>query len=145
MKSEKGITLISLTVYIIAMLIIIGILAVVSKYFYTNMSDVKENIEPHTEYTTFNSYFTDEVNHEGIEVLECEKNYIVFSNGVQYTFVEANEGIYKNKVKICRGVKKCEFYYEKNGEKDTVTVTVNFGKGDRTTTYTLKWYIGKLM
>lgn len=138
MKSEKGITLISLTVYIIAMLVVLGILAVISRYFYANMSDVKENVEPYTEYTAFNSYFTDEINHEGIQVLECEKDHIVFSNGVQYTFIEENEGIYRDKVKICRGVKKCEFIYELKEGKSTITVNLNFGKENRNITYTLK-------
>ena len=138
MKSEKGITLISLTVYIIAMLVVLGILAVISRYFYSNMSDAKENVEPYTEYTAFNSYFTDEINHEGIQVLECEKDHIVFSNGVQYTFIEENEGIYKDKVKICRGVKKCEFSYELKDGKSTITVNLNFGKENRNITYTLK-------
>ena len=110
MKSERGVTLTSLIVYIIAMLLVVGILAVISRYFYRNINNINESIEPHTEYTTFNSYFTDEVNHNGIKVLDCEttedktESYIFFDNGVQYTFIQENEGIYRNKVKMCKAM-----------------------------------------
>ena len=46
------------------------------------------------EYTTFNSYFSDEVNHSNIKIVKCytgttggEQNYIIFNNGVQYTYI----------------------------------------------------------
>ena len=64
MKSQKGITLISLTVYVIVMLIVIGIIAVVSGAFFKSVKDANFYNDPLTEYTTFNSYFSDEVNHK---------------------------------------------------------------------------------
>lgn len=138
MKSERGVTLISLTVYIITMLIVIAILSVISKYFYSNINNVNSNIEPLTEYTEFNSYFTGEVNHKNIEVLEYSTNYIVFSNSVQYTFVPENKAIYQNNVKICKGVENCEFSYTVENDKKIVTVKLNFGQEDKIAKYVLK-------
>ena len=112
MKSQKGITLISLTVYIIVMMIVVAIVAVVSGYFYTNINAVSDRANPLTEYTKFNSFFAEEANQKNRKILECktkfkenneakrvENSYIVFDNGVQYTFIAENRGIYRNKVK----------------------------------------------
>ena len=71
MKSERGITLISVTVYIIAITILIGVITVISRYFYTNTKSVSQSIDPVTQFTKFNTFFSDEVNHENIKVLEC--------------------------------------------------------------------------
>ena len=121
MKNEKGVTLISLTVYIIVMALVVGVLAIITTFFYKNTIDIKD-IDPITEYITFNTFITDEINHSNIKVLECKDNYIVFSNGVQYTFIPANKGIYRNKVKICRGIENCSFETGKEGENDVVRV-----------------------
>ena len=63
MKSQKGITLISLTVYVIVMAIVVGVVAIISTFFYSNINDTNVDINPITEYTKFNSFFSDEVNH----------------------------------------------------------------------------------
>ena len=38
MKSEKGVTLSSLIIYVIAMVIVVSIIAVMTKYFYGNVN-----------------------------------------------------------------------------------------------------------
>lgn len=147
MKSEKGITLISLTVYLIAMVIVVAVVAVVSGYFYKNTKGLKENIDPIGEYTKFNAFFSEELNHENIKVLECntknkqteqKESYIVFDDGVQYTFIKENKGIYRNKVKICREIEDCDFTYEIINGKAVVIVNFTAGNKTRNTTYTLK-------
>ena len=105
MKSQKGITLISLTIYIIVMVIVVTVVALISNYMFKNMNSVSEAIDPLTEYIRFNSFFTDEVNTTGIKILDCQDDYILFDNNVQYTFVEANEAIYLNKAKKAKSGK----------------------------------------
>lgn len=68
MKNEKGVTLISLTVYVIVMALVVGVLAIITTFFYKNTIDIKD-IDPITEYTTFNTFITDEANHANIKVL----------------------------------------------------------------------------
>lgn len=139
MKSQKGITLISLTVYIIVMVIVVAIVSVISAYFYTNINSVSDIITPMTEYTKFNSFFSDEANHTNIKVLECKENYIVFDNGVQYTFVAENKGIYRNKVKIAKEVESCTFEYKIKNGKNVVVINLKIGDTDiRSVEYTLK-------
>lgn len=139
MKSQKGVTLITLTIYIIVMTIVIAIISLISTYFYNNTHALADTIDPLTEYTKFNSFFTDEVNHNNIKIIECEQNYIVFDNGVQYMFVPENKGIYRNQVKVCRNVKNCTFGQKIQNGKNIVTVTLEIEKGQaKTLEYTLK-------
>jgi Tfp pilus assembly protein PilE len=144
MKSQKGVTLISLIIYIIVMAIVVAVMATISKYFYTNTSKANNDINAIAEFTKFNNYFTEEINHEGIKVLKCEttdedkyESYIVFSNGVQYSFISANEGVYRDKAKICSGVTKCKFSYEVIEGKDIVKVEFQAGENLQEISYTL--------
>ena len=145
MKSQKGVTLISLTIYVIVKAIVVGILSVITTFFYHNTKDFRD-INPMLEYTTFNSYFSDEVNHSNIKIVKCytgttddEQNYIIFNNGVQYTYIPANKGIYRNKVKICRNIEQCEFSEKIEKGKTIITLTFKAEGGElKTIDYTLK-------
>ena len=70
MKSEKGITLVSVIIYVIAMLIIVTVVSVITSYFYKNINvgTLKENLNQ--EYTKFNSFFIEEVNRKGNKIIE---------------------------------------------------------------------------
>lgn len=139
MKSQKGITLISLTIYIIVMAIAIAIISVISMYFYTNTSTLSKTINPLTEYTKFNSFFSDEMNHSNLKILACEPNYIVFDNGVQYTYIQENQGVYRNQVKICSDVQKCEFQNKIKNGKNVVAIMIKIGTSqEKNVDYTLK-------
>ena len=143
MKSEKGITLISITRYVIVLAIVIGVMAILSRFFYSNMNNINSSIDPITEYTKFNSFFSDEVNHKNIKILqsgttEDGQNFIVFSNGIQYTYIPDNKAIYMNKVKIAKGVDECTFTEDIKNGKTIINVNFKAGDKERNTTYTLK-------
>lgn len=151
MKSQKGVTLVSLTVYVIVMAIVIGILATITTFFYKNVNDVNAEIDPIAEYTTFNSYFSDEINHPNIKIVKCmtntnnstvnsagnSQNYIVFSNGVQYTYVPENKGIYRNEVKIGRNIDICTFEEKIENGKSIIMVHFESGTIKKDIEYTL--------
>lgn len=138
MKNQKGITLISVTVYVLGLTVMIAVIATVSSYFYSNTHSVADNINPLTEYTKFNSFFSEEVNHSNIKVLECKEDFIVFDNDVQYTYVAENKGIYRNEVKVARDVESCSFdYLIKNG-KDVIIINVTMRNSqEKSIEYTL--------
>lgn len=139
MKSQKGITLISLTIYIIVMVIVVTVVALISNYMFKNMNSVSEAIDPLTEYIRFNSFFTDEVNTTGIKILDCQNDYILFDNNVQYTFVAENEAIYLNKAKIAKNVTNCKFSITENDGKKQINVQITLDDNEtKSTTYTLK-------
>lgn len=128
MKSEKGVTLSSLIIYVIAMSIIIGTIAAITNYFYGNINGLTDRTEGSKQYTEFNSYFVNEVNKRGNIVLTDLLNSngetkIVFSSGNQFKFVES--AIYFNKIKICKDVTSCSFVFDEQTNKITVTMQIN--------------------
>ena len=156
MRTEKGVTLITVTIYIIVMLIMISIITVLTSYFYKNVDIQSISQNFNQQYTKFNSYFVKEVNKRGNKVVDIQsvsipkdeeenaetnttqQNYIVFSSGNQYTYIPKNQGIYMNKVKIAQNITGCTFatHKEENG-KTTVTVTILGDNFERETNYTL--------
>lgn len=147
MKSEKGVTVISVTVYIIAMLLAVTVIGMLTGFFYKNIDISSNNSEINKQYTKFNAYFTDEVNIKGNAVSEMkiidegtenEISLIVFSSGNQYTFIKQNKGIYFGHTKIATNIEECKFEKQENNGKTTITVKIVAENLDRTTTYTLK-------
>ena len=137
MKSEKGVTLITLTIYILVTTVVVGIIVVVPGVIMKRLSDADFYNDPIAEYSAFNSYFSNQVNHSGIKILECNENYIAFDDGVQYTFVQENRGVYRNQEKICWDIDKCTFSETIENGKVIITVYFKAGGQERTTKYTL--------
>lgn len=146
MQGEKGITLISITIYVIVMLIVVSVITVLTSYFYTNIDINSVSEDLNQQYTKFNSYFTEEVNKKGNKLLKIgqiesdtgNQNYIIFSSGNQYTYVPQNQGIYRNQVKIAQNITGCTFSSKKEANgKTTITVTITGKNFEKTTTYTL--------
>lgn len=135
MKTEKGVTLTSLIIYIVAMLITVATIATMTKYFYGNLDNLTDRNKVSKNYTSFNSYFTTDVNEQGNEVLYSEESMLVFTNGNQYTFKD--NGIYMNKINICNNVNSCTFEVD-NTEKTKITVKINIDGKDYSNVYTLK-------
>lgn len=126
-KSQKGITLISLTIYVIVLVMVIAMISVISSYFFSHMNKATASINPLTEYTKFDTFFTEEINHENRKVLECKEDYIVFDDGVQYSFIPENRGVYRNSVKVCKDVKSCTFQNKILNGKEAVVVNLQIG------------------
>lgn len=147
MQSEKGITLISITIYVIVMLIVVSVITILTQYFYKNVDVNSVNEDFNQQYTKFNSYFSEEINKEGNKVagigdLEgstegAVQKYILFSSGNQYTFIENNHAIYMNNVKIAENIESCSFTLGTESNKTTITVMIKGENAERTTTYTL--------
>lgn len=115
MKSNKGITLTSLIIYVIGMTIMVATIATLTSFFYKNI-DIGEINSDTTQYTKFSSILSEEINTEHNSVIDCKTltdgvSYIIFSSGNQYTFNENSKSIYKNNVKICDNIEMCEFSY----------------------------------
>lgn len=139
MKLQKGITLISLILYIIVIIMIVAIGFMINNYFYTNTNTLLNKINPNNEYSKFNSLFLDEVNYPNLKVLEYGQDYIVFDNGVQYTYVADNKGIYRNKIKVCRNVEKCTFETKIKNGNQVVAITMKIDATEqKSVEYTLK-------
>ena len=62
MKSSKGITIISLIIYIIILTFIIGTTSMLIKYFYNNTQETVISKKTADQYSRFIAYLTDDVN-----------------------------------------------------------------------------------
>lgn len=75
MKSQKGVTLMSLIVYVVAFLIVIGIVGTITTFFYSNYSFLDKKSTVAAEYSKLNLIFAEENKAKG--------NYIFdFQSGV---------------------------------------------------------------
>ena len=142
MKSQKGVTLISLTIYIIAFAIVIGIIATISGYFYGNLRDSNVELDPISEFITFNTFFSKEINTKNIES-QCgengEQKYIVFIKGeslVQYTFTK--NAIFRNNIKICKNIDDCSFSQGVENGKQIINVLFKSGNYTKNQKYIIQ-------
>lgn len=62
MKTSKGITIISLIIYIIILTFIIGTTSMLIKYFYNNTQETVISKKTADQYSRFIAYLTDDVN-----------------------------------------------------------------------------------
>lgn len=157
MKNQKGVTLISLTIYVIALTVIIAMLSVISTYFYKNVNDTQDDITPLTEFTNFNSYFTTDANTTHVTYLttgtESEYSYVALVNEdtlevIKYIYVPQDKTIYRdtgseekrNKatITVARNVTYCKF--EEGNQENNKTkfkITLKVGNTEKTYTYSL--------
>ena len=147
MKKESGVTLITLIVYIIALMIVISILATVSDMFFSNTKFIKENSKNIAEFNKFNMYFLEDVknNKNTYSVTSTE---IIFEDGTKYTYKESpDNSIYRNKIKICTNIAYCSFSQRQetinNTNKNIISVHIAI-KADKifetTNDYALKYW-----
>lgn len=123
MKSQKGVTLTSLAIYIIMLIIVIGILGVISANFQNSVKDINEQGAENVEIDKFNVYFLQEIKKTGNEILSINSTEIEFITNNKYTFKESS--IYLNdNIKIAQDIRKCEFSQSLINGKTIITVNI---------------------
>lgn len=142
MKQNKGITIMSLIVYVIAMTIAIGIIATISTRFYANVNELNVQTQSVGTYTKLNSFITNEINTKNNTPIypskgEGDDSYCIFSQtNNQYTFQD--NSIYLNNIKICANIESCTFSYNDDNE---LTITYKTQNGEEyTNTYKIVNY-----
>lgn len=123
MKSEKGITLVTLVLYIIVLLIVVGVLNSIHEMFYANLKHITNNSKNVSEFNKFNMYFIEDVkNNRNAQVSQSE---IIFDDGTKYTYSSSDNGIYRNKVKICNSIQQCSFLLNEDDDIGKKIIKVN--------------------
>lgn len=138
MKSDRGITTGNLIVYVIAMLIIIGIIATITSFFYTNAINLEDNSSNISTITKFNMYFLEETKNKNNQIINNDSKSITFSTGNTFTFQD--NSIYLNSIKICEDVRNMEFNVEEINNKKIINVIITVGENveyTKTTKYTM--------
>ena len=149
MKSEKGITLIILTIYIIIFSIVIILLANLSSYIYSNLKNINDRSVDVSEINKFNMYFIEDVKTNSqaeIRTLtDSNTMQIVFQDGDIYSYVINEKSIYKNEQKIARNIEAFNAEGYIIDAKKYIQVSIEIGTDDETnytkaTDYILKYW-----
>ena len=125
MKQNKGITLISLMIYLIALSIVIGIASGFIAQFYRNTDEAQTASNNYSMYSRLTTYLTEDTNSGNVEYITVnnQKNILTFylkSKEVhQYSYDSSSKKVYytawnkdlKKEVQLnlCEDVTFCEF------------------------------------
>lgn len=133
-KSDKGITLTSLVIYVIVLMIVIGLMSNFLGYFYknTNKITIKENYEE--QYTRFLSYLIKDTNSDQLYFVKSENNYLIlkYKDGSQHQYIYSidNGSIYyinvsdttPKKILLCNKVTNLTMNYSENILQISMTI-----------------------
>lgn len=121
MKSQNGITLSSLIIYIIVMIMAIGVMARVSTMFYNNVNKLDNRTIEISKFNNFNTYFVKEIKLPNNGIDKIENNYILFKSG--NSFLYQNQNIYYNDLMIVDNVKNLVFTRE---SESVINLNISF-------------------
>lgn len=131
MKSEKGITLTSLVVYVIGITIIFSIVASITIYFNKNSKTIEYTTNNSAQLTRLNQYLINDTKKEKAEIIGTTGNTITIKINeeiIKYTFDSASKGIYRNKVKIANDVQECEIEKHVIYDKTKLILDIKIGE-----------------
>ena len=138
MRRDAGVTTTSIIIYVIAMMIVIGIIASITSFFYTNVNNLNDNSENISEITKFHMYFLEETTQQNNSIISISENAIAFSTGNTFTFQD--NSIYFNHIKICEDISNAQFKSETINNKMVINVLITIGNNSeytKTTKYVL--------
>ena len=148
MNSQKGITLVSLVIYIAVMIIVLVVMNSIITTFYSNNQDVKLSVKEKVEFNKFNMYFLKEIKayNNSIDTIDTKENnpYIIFESGNSFLFKDNT--IYYNDIAICNNLKSVKFQNEiiekQDGneaiDKSIVIVSLEFDNFKKTMKYKIE-------
>ena len=124
MKSEKGITLTSVVVYVLIATALISSTALLSSFFFSNMSLIKEQNKYAPEFNKFSMFFIEDVkNNKSAEVTTTK---VTFADGTVYEYKDNEKSVYRNDTKITQQLQFFAFstsnYVVSNTTKQIINV-----------------------
>lgn len=128
MKSEKGITLMTLGIYIVLILIVIGILTTIGANFQSGIRDINQEGIESSEIDKFNIYFLQEVKRQGNEIESVKDSEITFTSNNKYIFenetINLVETRTNKKIVLSENIESCKFSKKIENGKTIITVIV---------------------
>jgi len=145
MRRNKGITLISLIVYIILSIMVLSMLTVLSMNFRDNINNLDESTVKDTEFDKLNLQLLKETKTENnlVDEEQTTSNKLVFTNGNTYTYEENN--IYlNNNIKIAENIEIFNVQVSNENNKQKIKVSVTTEGKTRTTEYVCMSELGNV-
>lgn len=140
-KSQKGITMLSLVIYVACFVIVAGIIGGITYFFYNNTELLNSEAFSSTEYNKLNMYLVNESEEEGNSFVDFDDSSsmitLTFSNGNVYTFDSESNLLYFNKTCLCEDVQGLKVEVDYTTGKEVIKVKVDFSNKSYTTSYTM--------
>ena len=99
MKSNRGITLTSLIIYMLGLMMVVKLVTTFSSYFYNNLNGLMVKNSSQEQYSKFLSYITKDINSDDVVLVTSGINnedcvIFTFSNGASNQYIFKNGSIY---------------------------------------------------
>lgn len=144
LKSNKGVTLLSLITYIIVLLIVVSIMGTISTFFYNNLSIINNSAQYYAEFDKFNAFFVKDVKNNNHVNIDNENNLIIFIDGTTYKYNPEDKGIYRGEVKIATNIDSFKASKKivtvNNVDKEIISISILIDNSIKTIDYTLKYW-----
>lgn len=154
MRNQKGVTMLSLTVYIIVSVVVLGTLAFLNVNFMSQIADLTVKSTKSGEVLKVQAFLIDDIK-ASERVLEFSDRYLRLSNGAEYTVKfssdERNDDnqtfniyeLYRNNVLITDELSNVEFGFDNAENQEIVKVRLSYTKDENfyTSDYNIK--VGK--
>jgi hypothetical protein len=146
LESQKGITMMSLIIYIASFLVIAGIIGGITAFFYSNTALMDAEVYSAAEYNKLNMYLVKESEEVGNrfsfpkqeqDSSATDMVYFEFSNGDRFTLDKTSKLLYYNSICLCEDVQSIEISRDYTSGKEVLTVKVAFTNKTYTTKYTM--------
>lgn len=137
MRKEKGITMVSLVIYVVVMTIALVVMSSITNSFYNNTETLKGNVKEIVEFNKFNNYFLKEIKKYNNTVDTIGTNYIKFNSGNSFEFRKDNNSIYFNtNIKVCSRVES--FNIALGADSTILNVTLKLENFEKSISYKLE-------
>lgn len=136
MRQNKGITLISLIIYIIVFTSVIGTVAMITNYFTKNSEQTIISSKAPEQYAELTSYLVKDMESDKIKNIKIKDENILdisFTDELRHIYVYDNNELYyvlinkdnvvEKKIRICKNVSACSF--SKSDSNLNISVKIN--------------------
>ena len=123
MKSERGITLTALILYVIVAMVTVTAIAGLSSFFVSNMNEVKAQEKYAPEFNKFSMFFIGDVKNN--KTAEVTINQVTFEDGTVYQYRESEKAVYRNDTKITEKVDSFSFVSSTEQISSTIKQIIN--------------------
>ena len=137
MKRESGITLISLIIYIIALLFVLAIATRLTSALYFNVKQMDKQSESVVDISKFNMYFLNDIKNKTVTAKVVSPNMIelTYSDGSEkITYSKSGRTLYRNKIKVFDNLD--EIRITQDGK--TIQIYLKIGDYSKTTNYAIE-------
>ena len=166
MKSQKGMTMISLILYVASFFIITTTIAGITTFFYNNVEILDTSIGSNSQYNKFNLYFLNQCKKDGNElfawfdfetsennisrldtanqstITSGSKKFVTFKdlqgNKNSFIYDKTNEDLYYNYIKICEDVEDFKIKVDESTGKIVLKILIKIDGTAFSTDYVVK-------